>query len=59
MENPALRKLEEQKERLTDMAENLKKYKDIDPQLSLELTQLYNEITARIRLINTDYSFYR
>ena len=58
MENPALKKLEEQRERLADMAERLKEYKDIDPTLSLELEQIYTEILARIRLINTSYSFY-
>ena len=58
MENQALKKLEEQKERLSDMVEKLKEYKDIDPIINLELTQLYNEITTRIRLINTSYSFY-
>lgn len=58
MENPSLKKLEEQRERLAVMAERLKEYRDIDPQLNLELEQIYNEITTRIRLINTSYSFY-
>ena len=59
MENPSLKKLEEQKEKLADMADRLKEYKDTDPQLNLELEQMYSEILARIRLINTSYSFYR
>lgn len=59
MENPSLKKLEEQKERLAVMADRLKEYRDIDPTLNLELEQMYNEILARIRLINTSYSFYK
>ena len=58
MENLSLKKLEEQREKLADMAERLKECRDIDPQLNLELEQMYNETITRIRLINTSYSFY-
>ena len=58
MENPALKKLEEQKQKIEEMSEKIKQYEYVDPELNQQVEQMYNEITARIRLINTSYSFY-
>ena len=60
MKNPALEKLEQQKQKIEEMAEKIKQYQYVDPELNQEIEQMYNEVIARINLIDCiDYSFYR